>query len=87
MSFIGVVTGIMGMFNAGDNATAIVAFALLEGISIALYVYSEGKVDSNSVKASTKLIKQIVEMIDDMIDSEEEEEKKDEFVVEEISKE
>lgn len=73
MSFIGVVVGILGMLNCNDNVIAIVAFALLEVMSIGIYCIVEGKVDAESVKSALTVAEQIADLLEQL--------KKDQTVV------
>lgn len=66
MSFIGVVVGILGMLNCNDNVIAIVAFALLEIMSIVIYCIVEGKVDAESVKSALTVAEQITQLIEQL---------------------
>lgn len=66
MSFIGVVVGILGMLNCNDNVIAIVAFALLEIMSIGIYCIVEGKVDAESVKSALTVAEQIAQLVEQL---------------------
>ena len=63
LSLAGVVTGIAGMIGCNDNTIAVVAFVVLEVLSIVSYLICEGKIDAAAVDKGMNIAKEIMDAI------------------------
>lgn len=69
LSLVGIVTGICGIIGCNNNTIAVVAFVVLEVLSIVAYLICEGRVDAAAVGKGTDIINEIVKVIETFKDT------------------
>ncbi len=69
LSLVGIVTGICGIIGCNNDTTAVVAFVVLEVLSIVAYLICEGRVDAAAVGKGTDIINEIVKAIETFKDT------------------
>lgn len=66
LALVGVITGILGIIGFNDNIIAVVAFVIIEILSIVTYCYIEGKVDAAAVGATASLLEVFKDLLDQL---------------------
>ena len=66
LALVGVITGILGIIGFNDNTIAVVAFVIIEILSIVTYCYIEGKVDAAAVGATASLLEVFKDLLDQL---------------------
>lgn len=66
LALVGVLTGILGIIGFNDNIIAVVAFVIIEILSIVTYCYIEGKVDAAAVGATASLLEVFKDLLDQL---------------------
>lgn len=80
LAVVGVAVGVCGMIGFNDNTTAIVAFAILEILSVLGYCFTEGVIDAARIKEMLAAIGTIGAMLgNEELAKEEAEKSKDKF--------
>ncbi|MCM1294986.1 MAG: hypothetical protein NC311_05545 [Muribaculaceae bacterium] len=67
MSVAGFVAGLMGMIGCKDNVIALAVFGIVEIVSILVYCFSEGTVDSARAKNLAEATATFIEMLGQVI--------------------
>lgn len=63
-AIIGILTGLAMIFGLDENIIGTVAGAVVELMSIVIYIYSEGKIDAARVANTIEDIQDVVDIMD-----------------------
>ena len=74
LSFVGMISGILGMIGFADSEIAIVACAAIEICSLIGFLLMEGKADIASIQTGVEIINRVIQMINDLQEEQESQE-------------